>query len=383
MGKNYYDILAISKSATDDEIKKAYKKMALKWHPDRNKNSEEATRKFKEVSEAFEVLSDSNKRAVYDQFGEEGLKGGGGPSPGAGFSNFNFPGGGAGGPTFTFTSTGPGGGAGNFGGFSPSDPSKIFEHIFGPGFAGFNFGGMGGGGGGPRAGSQSNPFDIDDEMDGSFFPGGMPGGIPHARSNARRPGPPPHSHSHSHSPPSEVTRPLKVSLQDLYTGTLKHIKVGRRRSDGTTEDKVLEIQIHPGWKSGTKVRFPKAGNENARGESQDLVFVVEEKPHDVFVREGNDLVARVPVPLVEALTGAPAGARATKTVEMLDGRKLQVQLPVGIVKPGQETTVRGEGMPIRKDGVASRKGDMIVKWDVVFPTRLTPAQQEGIKKILG
>ncbi|KNZ81768.1 Protein psi1 [Termitomyces sp. J132] len=132
-----------------------------------------------------------------------------------------------------------------------------------------------------------------------------------------------------------------------------------------------------------EIRFPKAGNENARGESQDLVFVVEEKPHDVFVREGNDLVARVPVPLVEALTGAPAGARATKTVEMLDGRKLQVQLPVGIVKPGQETTVRGEGMPIRKDGVASRKGDMIVKWDVVFPTRLTPAQQEGIKKILG
>ncbi|KAG6862477.1 hypothetical protein C0995_000023 [Termitomyces sp. Mi166 len=320
MGKNYYDILGISKSATEDEIKKAYKKMALKWHPDRNQNSEEATKKFKEVSEAFEVLSDGNKRAVYDQFGEEGLKGGGGPSPGAGFSGFNFPGagsaGGPGGPTFTFTSFGPGG-------FSPTDPTKIFESAFGSGLF-----------------------------------------------------------SHTASPPSEVTRPLKVSLEDLYNGAMKHIKVGRKRRDGSTEDKILEIQIHPGWKSGTKIRFPKAGNENARGESQDLVFVVEEKPHEVFTREGNDLVARVPVPLVDALAGIP-GRTAKTVVEMLDGRKLQVSFPSGIIKPDQETTVRGEGMPIRKDGVVSRKGDLIVKWDVVFPSRLTPAQQEGIRKVLG
>ncbi|KAG6857376.1 hypothetical protein H0H87_004737 [Tephrocybe sp. NHM501043] len=377
MGQNYYSILGISKSASDDEIKKAYKKMALKWHPDRNKNSDEATKKFKEVSEAFEVLSDSNKRAVYDQFGEEGLKGGGGPPPGAGagagsgpFPGFSgaFPG--AGPSPFIFTSSGPGG-------FSPSDPLKTFESIFGG--AGFGpspfsatFGGMPNG---ARGSSRNNPFDVDDDMDGSFS--SIPGSIPR---------PSPHSHSHprtTKSPtPSEITRPLKVALPDLYTGALKHIKVGRKRADGSSEDKVLEIKIHPGWKSGTKIRFPKAGNDipgSFPGDAQDLVFLVEEKPHAVFTRDGNDLVARISVPLVEALSSP---ARTSKSLEMLDGRKLQVPLPLGILKPGQETTVHGEGMPIRKDGQAVRKGNLVVKWDVVFPDRLSPAQQDAVRKAL-
>ena len=93
-----------------------------------------------------------------------------------------------------------------------------------------------------------------------------------------------------------------MSLEDLYSGTTKHLKVGRRLLNGGTEDKVLEIQIHPGWKSGTKIRFPRAGNEQPNGEAQDLVFVVEEKPHDRFVRDGNDLVTTVKIPLVDALT---------------------------------------------------------------------------------
>jgi len=131
MGKDYYQILGVDKNAGDDAIKKAYKQMALKWHPDRNpNNTEAASKKFKEVSEAFEVLSDKNKKAVYDQFGEEGLKGG--PPPNAGEGSFGgFPGGasfsgfpGGGGTTFTFTSSGPGGGRG---GFSPTDPRTIFE----------------------------------------------------------------------------------------------------------------------------------------------------------------------------------------------------------------------------------------------------------------
>lgn len=186
----------------------------------------------------------------------------------------------------------------------------------------------------------------------------------------------------SPSQPSEITRPLKVSLQELYQGSVKHLKVGRRLLNGTTEDKVLEIQIHPGWKSGTKVRFPRAGNEQENGEAQDLVFVVEEKPHDVFKREGNDLVCQLRIPLVEALAGDPGGRRLTKTVEMLDGRKLQIPVPLGVVRPGQETTVSGEGMPVRKDGSVKKKGDLIVKFSVVFPDRLTPAQQEGIRKVL-
>ena len=135
----------------------------------------------------------------------------------------------------------------------------------------------------------------------------------------------------------------------------------------------------PGWKSGTKVRFPRAGNEQARGESQDLVFVVEEKPHPRFTRDGNDLIVTQKLPLVEALTGD--GGK--KTIEHLDGRKLQVRVPSGVVKPGQQTTITGEGMPARKEGQVHKKGDLIVKWEIVFPDRLTPSQKEGIKKVLG
>jgi len=115
------------------------------------------------------------------------------------------------------------------------------------------------------------------------------------------------------------------------------------------------------------------------GEPQDLVFVVEEKPHLRFTRDGNDLIVTQKLPLVEALTGG--GGR--KTVEHLDGRKLQVLVPLGVVKPGQRTTIPGEGMPVRKEGQVHHKGDLVVKWEIVFPDRLTPSQKEGIKKVLG
>ncbi len=242
------------------------------------------------------------------------------------------------------------------------------------------FGGMGGGSGGMGNGfgggrtRMSSMFgdDDDDDMSGAYF-GGMPGGMPRSRPSTGR------SASPAPSQPTEVTKPLKVSLEDLYSGTTKHLKVGRRLLNGTTEDKVLEIQIHPGWKSGTKIRFPRAGNEQPNGEAQDLVFVVEEKPHDRFVRDGNDLITTVKIPLVDALTGT--GTK--QVVEHLDGRKLQVAPPAGIVKPGQTTTIPGEGMPVRKAGAVKQKGDMIVKWEVVFPDRLTPAQKEGVRKVLG
>ncbi|KAK0193963.1 hypothetical protein F5146DRAFT_1221500 [Armillaria mellea] len=381
MGVDYYKLLGIDRNADENEIKKAYKKMALKYHPDRNGGSEEASKKFKQISEAFEVLSDKNKRAIYDQFGEEGLKGGG-SAAGAGPGGFNF--GGFPGGTFSFSS-GPGGnfsssnGAGS--GFAPTDPNKIFEQIFGGGLGGFNLGGMsgrssmpggmGGMGGMPGMGGtrrRTQGFDEDVDMNGSTF--NFSNGMPNMpRAQAR---------SSTTSAPSEITRPLRVSLKELYSGTVKHLKVGRRLLNGSTEEKVYDIQIHPGWKSGTKVRFARAGNEQPNGESQDLVFVVEEKPDETFLREGNDLVCRVPISLLDALTGV--GGK--KTVELLDGRKLQVSVPFGIVKPGQETTIPSEGMPIRKDGNVKSKGDLIVKWDVRFPDRLTPAQQEGLKGAL-
>ncbi|KAH8826440.1 DnaJ-domain-containing protein [Flagelloscypha sp. PMI_526] len=378
MGKDYYKLLGVDKSADEDAIKRAYKKAALKWHPDRNQGSTEASKKFQEISEAFEVLSDKQKRTIYDQFGEEGLKGGGGPSPGAGsaggfpgFSSGGFPGGSH---TFSFSSGGSGGG-----GFAPTDPNFLFEQIFG------SMGGMGGMGGFSSSSRSSarRGFDEDDDdpMSGSNFSfGGMPGGMggmggmPNGRSSRSS-----KAQASAPSQPSEITKPLAVTLNELYSGTTKRLKIGRKMLNGRTEDKVLEINVIPGWKSGTKVRFAKAGNESATGDAQDLVFVVEEKPHDRFTREDNDLVTELPIPLVEALTGSKSTSRS---VETLDGRRVTVSVPHGVIKPGQRTTVRGEGMPVRKAGQPASRGDLIVKWKVVFPERLTEAQKEGIRKVL-
>jgi DnaJ family protein B protein 4 len=220
---------------------------------------------------------------------------------------------------------------------------------------------------------MSNIFDNDDSVPGTSF-GGMPASHGHPSFTSQPRSSPPTS-------PSETSRPLKNSLEELYMGAVKRLKVGRRLLNGGTENKVLEIQIQPGWKSGTKIRFPKAGNEAPGGDPQDLVFVVEEKPHSRFTRDDNDLSCTLEISLVDALTGGTGGAK--RTVETLDGRKLQVKVPTGIVKPGQKTTIVGEGMPIRKDGSVSKKGDLIIQWTVVFPDRLTQAQQEGLKKILG
>jgi len=234
-------------------------------------------------------------------------------------------------------------------------------------------GGMPGGMGGmPGMGGMGGMGGMPGSMGG--MPGGMPGAGTRRAGRGARP--------QSPEKPAEITRPLKVSLEDLYKGTTKRIKVGRRLLDGTTEDKVLEITVHPGWKSGTKIRFPQAGNEQPSGQSQDLVFVVEEKPHPVFKREGNDLIAHVKIPLIDALTGSPSGAKITRQLEYLDGTKIQVAAPLGIIKPDQTTLVPGEGMPVRKDGEVKSKGDMLIKWQVEFPTTLTPAQKEGLRRIL-
>lgn len=239
---------------------------------------------------------------------------------------------------------------------------------------------MGGMGGGARPRRTTMFDDDDDDMDGGFS-SGMPGGMGNGMGGGMPRSKPRRTDTQPPTAPttSEISRPLKVALKDLYSGTVKHLKVGRRLLNGTTEEKVLDIQIHPGWKSGTKVRFARAGNEQPGGDAQDLVFVVEEKPDDVWSRDGNDLICKVPISLVDALTGT--GGK--KTVELLDGRKIQVTVPSGVVKPGQETTVPGEGMPVRKDGATRSKGDLIVRWDVIFPDRVSASQKEGIRKVLG
>lgn len=158
-----------------------------------------------------------------------------------------------------------------------------------------------------------------------------------------------------------------------------------------SEEKPLTITVKPGWKAGTKIRFAEAGNEenkNGHVVSQTIVFTVEEKPHDRFKREGDNLVYTVKVPLVEALTGPSSSSSAavlpSKTVKSLDGRSVSFKLPYPdseaggkTIKPGQEIIVRGEGMPSK-----SGKGNLIVRTEVTFPERISASKLSALRQAL-
>jgi DnaJ family protein B protein 4 len=252
----------------------------LKHHPDKNADNAAAAEKFKECSQAYEILSDPEKRKIYDQYGLEfllrggaapppdaGFGGAGGPGAGGmpgGFGGFDFggmPGGGGGGGgarTFHFsTSGGPNG-------FSFSNPESIFAEFMRSGAGG------GGGGGG-------------DDMDDIFgaFGGGIPrgagGGGPRMRTSFGS-----DSARSARQPTPEVTtveRPLPLALEDLFKGVTKKMKIKRKMFDEsgkrTTTDTVLEVPIKPGLKKGSKIRFKGVGDQEEGGQ-QDLVFIVEE-----------------------------------------------------------------------------------------------------------
>lgn len=392
--------MGVDKTASEEEIKKAYKKAALKFHPDRNKDKpEEAHKKFQEVGEAFEVLSDKNKRTIYDTYGEEGLKGGGAAPGGAGAGG--FPGGagfgGAGGPSFSFSTSG-----GGPGGFTPSDPNDIFASIFGAmggggGPGGFSF--STGGGGDPfgstgtrtrrKAGGGMPGMGGMDGMPGGFGGmGGMPGGMGGGMGGMGGMGG--FEDGQPSSPGAKAPdfeKPVPVSLEDLYKGAKKKLKVGRRTLSGGTEEKILEVNIKPGWKAGTKVRFGGQGNEQPSGQAQDLVFVIQEKPHPTFKRDGDDLRTTQDIPLIDALDPAKPGTPGSKrSITTLDGRTISAPLPspgVGrtTIENGKTTRIPGEGMPISKSGGA-RKGDLIVEWKVALPERLTEEQRRKVREAL-
>lgn len=136
----------------------------------------------------------------------------------------------------------------------------------------------------------------------------------------------------------------------------------------------MTIDVKPGWKKGTKITFPEKGNEQPNQLPADLVFVIDEKPHDVYAREGNDLLVRQKIPLVDALAGT------TVSLKTLDGRDLVIKL-TDVVSPGFELVIANEGMPIAKE--KGKKGNLRVKFDVGFPSKLTPEQRAAVRRALG
>jgi len=347
MGKDYYKTLGISRNANEDEIKKAYRKMALKFHPDKNKTpgSEE---RFKDVAEAYEVLSDKKKKEVYDRYGEEGLKGNAGG--GGGGSNPNF--------TYTFH----------------GDPRATFAQFFGSNnpFESFFTSGMG-----PGGGLGGRVF-FDEEMEDGGVPlFGMGGTRPGAfRSQSFNTGPT-KQRTKQQDPP--VEHDLYVTLEDISRGCTKKMKISRKvmNPDNVTsrrEDKVLTINVKPGWKSGTRITFQREGDQGQGKIPADIVFIIRDKPHPLFKREGSDIRYVCRISLREALCGTVV------EIPVLQGEGVPLDLTREIVKPKTTKRLQGRGLPHPKE--TSRRGDLIVTFDIKFPEVLSTSAKEILSSVI-
>ncbi|MBR4015295.1 MAG: molecular chaperone DnaJ [Anaerotignum sp.] len=354
--RDYYEVLGVSKNATEAELKKAYRKMAVKYHPDQNPGDKEAEAKFKEVNEAYEVLSDSQKRAQYDQFGHAAFEQGGM------------------------------GGGGFYGqGFDMGDLGDIFSSMFGFG------GGFGGGGrkSGPRRGKDIN-VNIQLSFEEAIF--GCKKEISVAMydecETCHGTGAKEGTHAES-CPKCNGTGQERFVQQSMFGavtsvrtcsqchGTGKIIKepCGTCRGTGRVrKTKKYEVNVPKGIDNGQTIRLSGKGEigENGGGYG-DLLVTVYVQPNRVFVRKGYDIYCDVPITFVQAALGAEI------TIKTIDGEQKYT------VKPGTQpdtvVTLRGVGVPnLRNPKV---RGNQIVTLKVKIPTDMSERQKELLRQFYG
>ncbi len=330
--QDYYDILGVSRSASQDEITSAYRKLARKYHPDVNKSAE-AEDRFKKIGEAYEVLKDPEKRKKYDALGEN-WKAGEDFSPPPGWQQYtqNTGGFGNGGVRFNFSDFGEGGG---FGGFS-----DFFESLFGGGKGGFSgFGGFGGDSTGTRS-----------SRTGRTGGGGRPGGGTAQKGQDQE---------------AEIV----VNLEDAYRGGKKTITLQYQEPDGSgavhQKSKNFDITIPPGITDGKKLRLHGQGGSSAMGgQKGDLYLKVRIAPHPVFQVIGSDLETDVPITPWEAALGAKIN------VPLVDGTA-SVTLPPG-TQSGKRLRLKGKGLS--KSG--KEKGDLYAVIQIKVPEKLSTKERE-------
>lgn len=291
--KDHYATLNISKTASSEEISKAYKKLALKFHPNQhgNKSEEEKaelTKKFQEIHRAYTVLSDPDKRRKYDMFGTDDEQG----QPG-----FNF-----------------------------NDMGNIFESFFG-------------GGGG------TTTFSFGEGMDDIFSNRGFMGS--RQRGNTQS------GFRSQQEAPENISQEYKLecSLEELYTGAKKSLKIRRSTLRGM-EEKVIQLEILPGYKKGTKFRYPNTGDEYSPGKFKEFIVILEEKEEKIK-REGDDLICEVHFQYEEFVRGDE------KSVMLPGKRKVNVKgLNVEII--GGFMVMKNMGMKKRKGGTGDLKIRILV-----------------------
>ncbi|KAI5192417.1 DnaJ-like protein subfamily B member 5 [Nematocida minor] len=320
--KSLYTILNVNKNATESEIRSAYKALARKYHPDMHTNKSETEKKkmqdrFKEINAAYEVLTDKKKREFYDATGmtqeEAGQRRPGGDPSDFGNFNFNFGGGGR------------GSGGGSFGnGFSFTD----FESAGSGGFDGFSdIGSIFGGGRG------NNAFE-------NIFGRGK-------------------RHTHGQSQGKEKNGPnaileykMAITLEEICTGSLRKIRIRRRIPSGEREETVLDVNVLPGYKFGTKITYANAGDCQPDGSGTDIVVVLIEKPHAYYKVSGNDIIYEFDIGIKEYLSGFK------KVIKGLKDNNIVINSEI-IGDNSKDTVLEGEGLPDRTKSL--KRGNLIVK----------------------
>lgn len=344
--RDYYEILEVTKTATVTEIKKSYKKLAMKYHPDRNPNDQEATERFKECAEAYDVLSDDEKRRRYDQFGHAGVQG-----------------------------------AGARGGGGFHDVGDIFE-AFGDLFDGFGLGGRSGRRRGPTRGADlkmSIELDLIEAARGVNKEIEIPRkkNCEHCGGTGSEPGHDPETCDYCGGHGQVVQSQGFFRVQTTCPSCRGAGQVVRHKCNvcfgSGREDEVVErtVTIPAGIDSGQHLCVRGEGEVGPQGGPRgDLYIEIHVREHSIFHREGPHLLCEIPITYSQAALGA------TVTVPLIDGQE-EFEIPAG-TQPGQMFKLRGKGMPSPN---GRPRGDMHLEIKVVVPKKLTEQHRELLEKL--
>lgn len=342
--RDYYEVLGVPKTADDAALKSAFRKLAMQYHPDKNPGDKQAEIRFKEINEAYQVLSDGQKRAAYDRFGHKAFENGGGGGPG-----------------------GPGGA--EFGDFM----SDIFESFFG---------GAQGGGGRGRGGSNRGAdlrynleISLEDAFGGKTEQIKVPTSISCDACNGTgaRPGTKARQcgtcggygrvRAQQGFFSIERTCPTCQGRGEVIEDPCKTCQGAGR----VTREKSLSVNVPAGVEDGTRIRLSGEGEAGVKGgPSGDLYIFLSVRPHPLFQRDGSDLFCRVPISMTKAALGGEV------EVVTLDGAKTMVKIPEG-TQTGKQFRLRRKGMPVLR---SSDIGDLYIQMQVETPQNLTRRQRE-------
>ncbi|MDE6250105.1 MAG: molecular chaperone DnaJ [Alphaproteobacteria bacterium] len=368
MNQNPYEVLGVARDATDADIKKAYHKLVLKYHPDKNPGDKSAEEKFKEVNNAFDILKDPQKRAAYDRFGNAAFAGGNGASAGAGFGGNPFGG-------FDFNM----GGAGGAG----------MEDILREAMRGFGFGGFDGASAG-RGASQRAGRDLLDEVvidlrDAYFgtthtvkFSTNVECDKCHGNGTADGKSAPKCSRCGGTGYVHTRQGFFAMETPCPECNGLGH-KIDKKCSecDGTGtvhKSRTLDVKIPAGIEDGARLRLAGQGEAGANGApAGDFYLDVRVRPDKRFERQGADLITRIDVPFTTLALGGEI------EVQTIDDKTLSVKVPSG-TQVGERLRVRGHGMPT---GRGASYGDMYIEIAIRIPTKLTDEQKKLLNEFAG